>query len=72
MSKKVFRGEVWTNTHPEIMEELLRINELEVDGKVGHDGFTKSATELMQKNFNFFDSRNERFIFRVFVAQRKA
>ena len=51
MSKKVFRGEVWTNTHPQIMEELLRINELEVDGKVGHDGFTKSATELMQKNF---------------------
>lgn len=51
MSKKVFRGEVWTNTHPEIMNELVRINEIEVDGKVGHDGFTKSATELMQKNF---------------------
>lgn len=51
MIKKVFRGEVWTNTHPEIMEEILRINELEVDGKVGHDGFTKNATEFMQENF---------------------
>ncbi|MBE6688478.1 MAG: aminotransferase class V-fold PLP-dependent enzyme [Ruminococcaceae bacterium] len=51
MKSKVLRGEVWTNTHPEIMEELMRINELEVDGKVGHDCYTKSATELMQKNF---------------------
>lgn len=51
MASKAFRGEVWTNTHPEIMAELLRINEIEVDGKVGHDGFTKSATEHMQKNF---------------------
>lgn len=51
MTKKVFRGEVWTNTHPEIMAEIMRVNELDVDGKVGHDGFTANATELMQKNF---------------------
>ncbi len=51
MTSKVFRGEVWTNTHPDIMAEILRVNELEVDGKVGHDSFSISATELMQKNF---------------------
>ena len=52
MSFKVFRGEVWTNTHPDLMREIVRVNELEVDGKVGHDSFTKNATEIMQKNFN--------------------
>ena len=52
MASKAFRGEVWTNTHPEIMAELLRINDIAVDGKVGHDSFTKSATEIMQRNFS--------------------
>lgn len=51
MNSKAFRGEVWTNTHPEIMQEIARVNDIDVDGKVGHDGFTKNATELMQKNF---------------------
>lgn len=51
MKSKVFRGEVWTNTHPDIIQEIVRINEIDVDGKVGHDSFTKSATEIMQKNF---------------------
>ena len=51
MSSKAFRGEVWTNTHPAIMSEMFKINEVEVDGKVGHDSFSLRATELMQKNF---------------------
>lgn len=52
MVSKAFRGEVWTNTHPEIIKEIVRVNELEVDGKVGHDGFSQAATEIMQKNFS--------------------
>lgn len=52
MISKAFRGEVWTNTHPDIINEILRVNELEVDGKVGNDSFTKSATEIMQRNFS--------------------
>lgn len=52
MSLKAFRGEVWTNTHPDVMREIARVNEIEVDGKVGNDGFSISATEIMQKNFS--------------------
>ncbi len=52
MTSKAFRGEVWTNTHPDIISELVRVNSMDVDGKVGHDGFTSNATELMQKNFS--------------------
>ena len=51
MCSKAFKGEVWTNTHPEIMAELLRVNTLEVDGKVGHDSFTQNATRIMQQSF---------------------
>lgn len=51
MASKAFRGEVWTNTHPQIMAEILRVNEIDVDGKVGCDSFSRSATALMQKNF---------------------
>lgn len=52
MASKAFRGEVWTNTHSAIMAEMFRINEIDVDGKVGHDGFSIRATEMMQKNFS--------------------
>lgn len=52
MNLKTFRGEVWTNTHPDIIKEICRVNEIEVDGKVGHDGFSRLATEIMQKNFS--------------------
>ena len=51
MSSKAFRGEVWTNTHPDIIGEIVRVNETEVDGKVGHDSFSKKLTEIMQSNF---------------------
>lgn len=52
MTSKAFRGEVWTNTHPDIMSQIVRVNAMDVDGKAGHDMFTDSATELMQKNFS--------------------
>ena len=51
MGLKDFRGEVWTNVHPEIMNELVKINSVTVDGKVGNDGYTKNATKAMQKYF---------------------
>ena len=51
MGLKDFRGEVWTNVHPEIMNELARINAEEVDGKVGNDGYTLEATRELQKYF---------------------
>ena len=51
MPSKAFRGEVWTNTHPEIMAQMLNANATEVDGKVGHDSYTLNATALMQENF---------------------
>ena len=52
MGNKAFRGEVWTNAHPEILQEMLRINGDPVDGKVGNDGQTQRATELMQSYFH--------------------
>ena len=52
MASKAFRGEVWTNTHPDIMAQMFKINEVEVDGKVGHDSFSIRAAELMQSNFS--------------------
>ncbi|MBP3314457.1 MAG: hypothetical protein J6M03_01425 [Clostridia bacterium] len=52
MSLKDFRGEVWTNVHPEIMNELVRINGDAVDGKVGNDSYTRAATRELQKYFD--------------------
>lgn len=52
MSRKHFNGEVWTNTHPDIMLAMQRANELDVDGKVGHDGYSQEAVRLMQAAFD--------------------
>ncbi|MBO4887119.1 MAG: hypothetical protein J5589_02240 [Firmicutes bacterium] len=52
MGSTVFSGEVWTNVHPDIMERLFEINSVPVDGKVGHDSYTKKARELMQAQFD--------------------
>ena len=52
MSAKDFRGEVWTNVHPKVLEAIVQANEIEVDGKVGNDGYTKRATEIMQGYFS--------------------
>lgn len=51
MKLKDFRGEVWTNVHPEILEQIVSANHEIVDGKVGNDGYTKRTTEIMQKFF---------------------
>lgn len=51
MGLKDFRGEVWTNVHPEILEEIVKSNQVVVDGKVGDDGYTANATKIMQSCF---------------------
>ena len=51
MSKKDFRGEVWTNVDSEIINKIVEVNNEIVDGKVGNDSYTKNATKLMQQNF---------------------
>ena len=52
MSAKDFRGEVWTNTHPDILQAMLRINEEVVNGNTGNDSHSKHADELMQAYFS--------------------
>lgn len=51
MGLKNFNGEVWTNTHPKVLEAMVAINNEIVDGKVGNDRFTKSAHQLLQAQF---------------------
>ena len=51
MGLKSFNGEVWSNVHMEIMNEMFKANSITVDGKVGNDGYTKNATKLIQKYF---------------------
>ena len=51
MGSKDFNGEVWTNTHPKILEAMAAINQEIVDGKVGNDRFTQNAYRLLQQQF---------------------
>ena len=51
MGSKDFNGEVWTNTHPKVLEAIASINEELVDGKVGNDRFTQNAYRLLQEQF---------------------
>ena len=52
MKSNDFRGEVWINAHPEIMEACMKANEEPVDGGYGNDSYSLHAIELMQRNFN--------------------
>lgn len=51
MKNTTFRGEVWNNIDPKVLEEIVRINAEDVDGKVGNDSYTKQATEYLQSFF---------------------
>lgn len=51
MSSKAFRGEVWNNMDPRVLEELVRINTEAVDGKVGKDRYSAKATAYLQSFF---------------------
>lgn len=51
MTGKTFRGEVWNNIDQVVLDEIVKANALEVDGKVGQDGYTKQATAYLQSFF---------------------
>ena len=51
MKNNDFHGEVWINAHEEILHDLVKANEVPIDGGYGNDGLSKLATEFMQKNF---------------------
>lgn len=51
MPNKTFRGEVWNNIDKQVLEEIVRINDEDVDGKVGQDKYTAQATAYLQSFF---------------------
>ncbi|MBQ9485892.1 MAG: threonine aldolase [Clostridia bacterium] len=51
MATRDFRGEVWTNVHPEVFAAMAEINGEPVDGGCGEDSHSKRATQLVQKYF---------------------
>lgn len=51
MANKTFRGEVWNNIDPVVLEGIVRINSEDVDGKVGQDSYTAKATAYIQSFF---------------------
>lgn len=55
MKNNDFHGEVWINAHEEILHDFVKANEVPIDGGYGNDGFSKLATELMQKKFQNAD-----------------
>ena len=48
---KDFRGEIWTNTAPRVMEAMMRANTEAVDGCVGGDSYSIKAIAEVQKYF---------------------
>ena len=46
-----FRGEVWINTHENILNAMIKANSEPVDGGYSVESYAAKATELMQKNF---------------------
>jgi len=51
MLRKDFRGEVWTNVHPSILEYVMEINSEPIEGGVGYDKYSLNAIKLMQDQF---------------------
>lgn len=51
MASRDFRGEVWTNIHPKVLDAMVSINGDPVDGNTGADSHSVKATELVQKYF---------------------
>ena len=46
-----FRGEVWINTHEDILKAMIEANSQPVDGGYSLESHAEKAKELMQKNF---------------------
>lgn len=51
MQYRDFRGEVWTNVHPDVMNAIVNVNDEIVDGNNGKDKHSINATMLIQKYF---------------------
>ena len=49
--RKDFRGEIWTNIHPDLLNSIIGINGEPVDDNTGKDAHSQNAIALMQKNF---------------------
>lgn len=52
MRLRDFRGEVWTNIHPDILKAMITVNDEIVDGNNGKDSHSKNADRLMQSFFS--------------------
>ncbi len=48
---KDFRGEIWTNVDPRVMQAIVEANSEAVDGCVGNDSYSLRAVETVQKYF---------------------
>lgn len=51
MATRDFRGEVWTNVHPEVLKAMTKVNDEVVDGGCGEDSHSKRAAEMIQGYF---------------------
>ncbi len=49
---KDFRGEVWINIHPDLLDAIAKINDEPIDGGYGEESYAKKATALMQRYFS--------------------
>jgi threonine aldolase len=52
MKLQDFHGEVWVNASKEVIDAIVKANLEPIDGGYGNDGYSKYATDLMQKNFD--------------------
>lgn len=52
MLRKDFRGEIWNNVHPELLDAIIKSNDDPVDGGYGDEKYARKATALMQKYFS--------------------
>lgn len=51
MSSKHFRGEVWSNVHPAVMQAIVKVNEEEGKVAIGQDRHTLNAISMLQSHF---------------------
>ena len=46
-----FRGEVWLNVHPDLLDTIVKLNREPVDGGYSDESYARKATALMQRYF---------------------
>ncbi len=51
MSSKEFRGEIWTNIDPRVLDAIVKANAEPVCGCVGSDKYSLHAAEIVQSYF---------------------